>query len=127
MRATLACARWQRGNAMACYRSYRIWCPAPLSGAARRPVLAGKRWYDSARAMCPGTSTMSARVIPLVAGTLEAAGVEPAAVLSRVGLGQPDVDPGGRVAHTLAFDLFHAAARVTGDQAFGLHVAERLR
>jgi len=70
---------------------------------------------------------MSARVIPLVAGTLETAGVEPAAVLTRVGLERLEVDAGGRIAHAVAFDLFHAATRVTGDEAFGLHVAESLR
>jgi len=61
-----------------------------------------------------------------VLGQIEAAGVEPDAILQAAGIA-PEIftDPDGRVAAPKAGALWEEALRVTGDPNLGLHMAER--
>jgi AraC-like DNA-binding protein len=73
-------------------------------------------------------STISAGLVPVVLATLRARGADVAAVLAHARLALPPADdPWARIPHREAFDLLEAAADVTGDDAFGVHVAEHLR
>jgi AraC-like DNA-binding protein len=59
---------------------------------------------------------------------LAAAGAKTGDVLARVGLSPTDLsDPERRMPREIILSLWHAALDVTGDEAFGLHVAEMLR
>ncbi len=70
---------------------------------------------------------VSSRVVrPVVAG-LVAAGVDPVAVLTSVGLSLEAItDPQARLPHGPVAALWDAAGTATGDPAFGLHVAEAM-
>jgi AraC-like DNA-binding protein len=59
---------------------------------------------------------------------LAAAGARTADVLARVGIAPSDLsDPERRIPREIIVSLWQAAREVTGDPAFGLHVAEMLR
>jgi AraC-like DNA-binding protein len=59
---------------------------------------------------------------------LSAAGAKPHEVLARVGLSPAELsDPERRLPREIIVSLWHAAREITGDEAFGLHVAEMLR
>ncbi len=60
-------------------------------------------------------------------GALERVGVDVTALLATLGLSPENLaDPDGRIDANLAFTLFEDVARLTGDEAFGLHTAEAL-
>jgi AraC-like DNA-binding protein len=74
-----------------------------------------------------GLSVSATQAMFLLAG-LSAAGANTAEVLARAGLTGADLsDPEKRLPREVMVMMWTAAVEVTGDEAFGLHVAERLR
>jgi AraC-like DNA-binding protein len=70
--------------------------------------------------------TVSVQVFQLVAAGAGAAGVAPPVLLAAAGVDPGALaDPDGRLPRTLEARLWQEAARLTGDEAFGLHLAER--
>lgn len=71
--------------------------------------------------------SVSVRVFQLVVAGAAAGGVAPADLLAAAGIAARDLaDPDGRLSRVLEARLWHAAARLTGDDAFGPHLAERV-
>jgi AraC-like DNA-binding protein len=72
--------------------------------------------------------TVSALQAAAVLIGLQAAGADAEAVLARVGLSPDDLtDPERRLPREIILALWEGALEVTGDEAFGLHVAEQIR
>jgi AraC-like DNA-binding protein len=72
--------------------------------------------------------TVSALQATFVLAGLQAAGADARAVMARAGIRAEDLsDPQKRLSRELILGLWHAANEVSGDPAFPLHVAEKLR
>jgi AraC-like DNA-binding protein len=72
--------------------------------------------------------TVSALQATFVLAGLAAAGADAGQVRARAGLSEEDLrDPAKRLPREIIIGLWQAAEAVTGDPAFGLHVAEKLR
>jgi AraC-like DNA-binding protein len=79
-------------------------------------------------ASAPRGITVSALQATFVLAGLSAAGAKTKDVLERVGITPADLnDPERRLPREILVSLWQAAREVTGDEAFGLHVAELLR
>lgn len=73
-----------------------------------------------------GDGVTAAVLGPLVIG-LEAAGIDPARVLGPSGLSVSDLErPDLRIPREVSGDVWRRAVEISGDPAFGLHVAERM-
>ncbi|MEO6419921.1 MAG: AraC family transcriptional regulator [Polyangiaceae bacterium] len=71
--------------------------------------------------------TVSVGHFRALTGALERVGVDVGPVLAALGVSPANLtDPDGRIAANLAFAVFEDVARLTGDEAFGLHAAEAL-
>jgi AraC-like DNA-binding protein len=74
-----------------------------------------------------GSTVSRVALLPIVAG-LKGTGVDIDRVLSRAGLEVRDLeDPDLRLPREVAGDVWRHAFELTGDEAFGLHAAERLQ
>jgi AraC-like DNA-binding protein len=74
-----------------------------------------------------GLSVSALQATAILAG-LQAAGADAEAVLARAGIALDELqDPERRLPREIILDLWQAALDVTGDEAFGLHVAEQMR
>jgi AraC-like DNA-binding protein len=72
--------------------------------------------------------TVSALQATFVLAGLQAAGADARAVMTKAGLAPEDLsDPQKRLPRELIMGLWYAANEVSGDPAFALHVAEKLR
>src|SRR5262245_34863420 len=72
-------------------------------------------------------SAISVRVFQLVLAGVAARGVPPPALIDAAGIDPEDLaDPDGRLPRALEARLWHEAARLTGDDVFGLHLSEQL-
>src|SRR5262245_10706749 len=99
-----------------------------MSCAAIRHVRREQRAASMAPLSSLATSTVSARMIPLVSAGLRAARHDPGRVLARVGLDdEAGLAPAARISHAEAAALLDAAAGAANGPAFGLHLAEQLR
>jgi AraC-like DNA-binding protein len=80
------------------------------------------------RAGQPGLITVSVRSIRPVLAELDRLGLDAASVLSAVGAdGGVLADADARLPHSLMLGIWNEAVRRSGDDAFGMHVAEQIR
>lgn len=97
--------------------------------SGRHRALAGARTGVTFRPVASALeqTTMSARVVPLVATTLQKAGADPSGILSRVGLKDCTArSHEGRISHARVLELLGLSMKVTHDPAFSLRVAQSL-
>ena len=74
----------------------------------------------------PRPPTIQVRAVVKILAAAEAAGVEPAALCGTVGLDPKLIDDAdNRIPFAQFVALYEHAARLTGDDAFGLHIGER--